>query len=206
MSNEFISKCLNEGGKVLIHCMVGRSRSVSICMAFLIYIIQGNFHKKSLNLENNDNDDIYNSIEYNKFIKLNNNIKKKSTYTNDTNYEKITTSEHIKPRLSNKEKTYIVYKKEVMLNEMDDLIHTYSVLKKEISIKKKCGNGNSNDDNDNDGSNSYKTIDELNNIIKNMKDQSGRHFIIQLLKYIKKYRTCAEPNPYFMNQLIDIIF
>jgi hypothetical protein len=207
ISNEFISTCLNEGGKVLIHCMVGRSRSVSICMAFLIHIIQGNFHKKSLNLENNDNDncsndDIYNSVEYNKFIKMNNNTKKKTSY-NDTNnnYEKINTTEHIKPSLSNKEKNYIVYKKEVMLNEIDDLINIYTLLKKEINIKKRCDSDEGIDDNA-----SYKTINELNKIIKNMKDQSGQHFIIQLLKYIKKYRSCAEPNSFFIKQLSESIF
>ena len=184
-------------------------------MAFLIYIIQGNFHKKSLNLEETYNDDIYNSVEYNKFIKTNNNTKSKRSYddTNDTNdnntnYEKINTSEHIKPKLSNKEKIYIVYKKETMLNEIDDLIHTYNVLKKEITVfkKREVIDDNDNDNDDNDGSDSYKTIDELNKIIKKMKDQSGKHFIIQLLKYMKKYRSCAEPNPYFMNQLSESIF
>jgi len=199
MSNEFIKKCLNEGGKVLIHCMVGRSRSVSICMAFLIYIIQGNFHKRSLNLQETHDlyDDIYNSIEYNKFIKINN-TKKNSSYDTHTNYEKINTSDHIKPNLNNKEKFYIVYKKEIMLNEMDDLIHTYNVLKKEITVFKKKE--------DCDEDNTYKTINELNKIIKNMKNQSGKHFIIQLLKYMKKYRSCAEPNPYFINQLSESIF
>ena len=213
LSNEFISKCLNEGGKVLIHCMVGRSRSVSICMAFLIHIIQGHFHKKSLNLDNyndnynnNNDDDIYNSVEYNKFIKINNNTKKKVSY-NETNYnhEKINTTEHIKPNLSNKEKNYIVYKKEVMLNEIDELINTYTLLKKEINIKKRYDNSECSDE-VSDNNTSYKTIDELNKIIKNMKDQSGKHFIIQLLKYIKKYRSCAEPNPYFIKQLSESIF
>ena len=198
--------------------MVGRSRSVSICMAFLIYIIHGNFHHKSLNLDNynDDNDnDIYNSVEYNKFIKDN----KKRNYNNyntneynynsnsngndtNNNYDKINTLEHIKPILTNKEKCYIVYKKEVMLNEIDELINTYNVLKKEISINKKC---KSNDDVE-DAITTYKTIDELNKIIKTMKDQSGKHFIIQLLKYIKKYRSCAEPNPYFIIQLSESIF
>jgi hypothetical protein len=59
ISNEFITKCLQEGGKILIHCMVGRSRSVTIFLAFLIYIIQGNFNKNILNLE--ECNDIYNS-------------------------------------------------------------------------------------------------------------------------------------------------
>ena len=209
ISNEFISKCLNEGGKVLIHCMVGRSRSVSICMAFLIHIIQGNFHKKSLNLENY-NDDIYNSVEYNKFIK-NNNKRHTNTNTNHNDYENINRLEHIKPNLNNKEQTYIVYKKEVMLNEIDDLINTYTILKKEIYIKKKCNSDSDSDNSNNNNNNNnndetYKTINELNKIIKTMKEQSGKHFIIQLLKYIKKYRSCANPNPYFITQLSESIF
>ena len=226
ISNEFISNCLSEGGKVLIHCMVGRSRSVAICMAFLINIIQGNFHKKSLNLENynNHDDDIYNSLEYTKFVK--NNKKQNYNYnntntttntntnnTNTNNYENITKLEHIKPSLSNKEKFYIVYKKEVMLNEIDELINTYNILKKEISIKKRCEDSNSDnyamDDSDNSNNNNnttYKNIDELNQMIKNMKLQSGKHFIIQLLKYIKKYRKESNPNSYFITQLCEVIF
>jgi len=199
ISNEFISKCLNEGGKVLIHCMVGRSRSVSICMAFLIHIIQGYFHKKSLNLENY-NDEIYNLVEYNKFIKKNkqnyNTNNNTNTNTNN-NYENINRFEHIKPLLNNKEKSYIIYKKEVMLNEIDELINTYNILKNNISIKNTC---------DNDENIKYKTVDDLNKIIKNMKEQAGAKFITQLLKYIKKYRTYAKPNPFFIKQLIEILF
>ena len=33
-------------GKVLIHCMVGRSRSITIFLAFLINILCGNFNQK----------------------------------------------------------------------------------------------------------------------------------------------------------------
>ena len=196
-SNEFISNCLNEGGKILIHCMVGKSRSITLFLAFLIYIIQGHFHKKYLNLE--DCNDIYNSIEYNKFIK-DKKLEKKGTNgydeLNNKNhlYDNINTSEHIKPQLSNKEKSFILYKKEKMLNDVDELIKMYSILKKEITVFKK-----SNDD-------TYKNIDELNNVIKNMKKQSAHHFIIQLLKYVKTYRQIAKPNPYFITQLCEYIF
>ena len=81
-----------------------------------------------------------------------------------------------------------------MLNDVDELIKMYSILKKEITVFKK-----SNDD-------TYKNIDELNNVIKNMKKQSSNHFIIQLLKYVKTYRQIANPNPYFITQLCEYIF
>jgi hypothetical protein len=216
ISNEFISKCLNEGGKILIHCMVGRSRSVTIFLAFLIHIIQGYFHKKNLNLE--DCNDIYNSIEYNKFLKdktLNNKFNNKFTnsydgisnqsnhsITND-NYETITTKEHIKPQLNNKEKNFILYKKEKMLNEVDELISTYSMLKKEITLFK---NDSHSIDGDSSDDSSHKNIDELNQIINQRKQNSGNHFIIQLLKYVKTYRIEANPNPYFITQLCEYIF
>lgn len=212
ISNLFISKCLNEGGKILIHCMVGRSRSVTIFLAFLIHIIQGYFHKKNLNLE--DCNDIYNSIEYNKFLKdktFNNKftnsydgISNQSNHsiTND-NYETITTKEHIKPQLNNKEKNFILYKKEKMLNEVDELISTYSMLKKEITLFK---NDSHSIDGDSSDDSSHKNIDELNQIINQRKQNSGNHFIIQLLKYVKTYRIEANPNPYFITQLCEYIF
>ena len=195
-SNEFISKCLNEGGKILIHCMVGRSRSITIFLGFLIYIIQGNFHKKNLNLDLEDCTDIYNSIEYNKFIK--DKKSKQNSYdrinNQDNLHENINKLEHIKPQFSNKEKNFILYKKEKMLQDVDELIKIYSLLKKEITVFKQTNDNN------------YQNIEELNNIIKNMKQQSGNHFILQILKYVKTYRKEANPNSYFITQLCEFIF
>ena len=210
--------------------MVGRSRSVTIFLAFLIYIIQGNFNKNILNLE--ECNDIYNSIEYNKLIKekkrqreynsgdydvnsydgISNKNRKHDRYDDnsdndlDNDLDKITKVAHIKPQLNNREKNFIIYKKENMLNDVDKLIYDYNILKKEISIKKKCKSDDDDGDDDNDNDNTYKTVNELNKIIKTMKKQSGNHFIIQILKYIKTYRKTAEPNSYFINQLSEYIF
>jgi hypothetical protein len=213
--------------------MVGRSRSVTIFLAFLIYIIQGNFNKNILNLE--ECNDIYNSIEYNKLVKekkrqreynsvgydgngydgISNKNRKHVRRDNDLDNDsdndldnvsdKITKVKHIKPQLNNREKNFIIYKKENMLNDVDKLIYDYNILKKEISIKKKCKSDDDDDHDDNDD-NTYKTVKELNKIIKNMKKQAGNHFIIQILKYIKTYRKIADPNSYFINQLSEYIF
>ena len=204
ISNEFISECLNQGGKILIHCMGGRSRSVTLFLAFLIYIIQERFHKKSLNLENNN--DIYNSIEYNKFIKDN---KKKYNYDginngNNNDYEKINTNNNTMPQFNDKERSFNLYKKEKMLSEVDELIDTYNKLKKEITIYKK--NDNNNICINFDKTKNYKNVNELNQIIKTMKLEAGHQFIINLLNYIKKYRREANPNPYFINQIIEYSF
>lgn len=214
ISNEFISECLNQGGKILIHCMGGRSRSITLFLSFLIYIMQKKFHKKSLNLENNN--DIYNSIEYNKFIK--NNIKK-SNYdginnsngnnnsnngNNDINDERINTNNNIMPQFNDKEKSFNIYKKEKMLSDVDELIDIYNKLKKEITIYKK--NNDNNISIDFNKTKNYKDINELNKIVKKMKLEAGQHFIKELIKYITKYRKQARPNPYFIKQIIEYSF
>jgi len=215
ISNEFINECLNQGGKVLIHCMVGCSRSVSLFLGFLIYIMHGRFHKKTLNLENNNY--IYNSIEYNKFIKDNKknysydgmNYGKNAnagTYNDGDNndYEKINKNNEIKPQFNNKKTSFILYKKEKMLLDVDELIHTYETLKKEITIYKK--DTNTNICINFDKTKNYKNVNELNQILKNMKLQAGTYFIGSLLTYVKKYRREANPNPYFIKQIIEYSF
>jgi hypothetical protein len=225
ISNEFINECLNQGGKILIHCMVGRSRSVCLFLGFLIYIMQGRFHKKSLNLENNN--DIYNSIEYNKFIKDNkknysydgmnygnsrngnsrNGNSNNDNYNGDNyngDYDKINKNNEIKPQFNDKEKSFILYKKEKMLLDVDELINSYETLKKEITIYKKDSNNNMSINFEK--TKNYKDVNELNQIVKNMKLQAGQYFISSLLTYVKKYRRESNPNPYFIKQIIEYSF
>ena len=205
ISNEFIGECLSQGGKILIHCMAGRSRSITLFLAFLIYIMQERFHKKSLNLENNN--DIYNSIEYNKFIKDNKKINYDGLSNNNNNgndFERINTNNNTMPQFNDKIKSFNLYKKEKMLSDVDELINIYNKLKKEITIYKK------NDDNnisiDFYKTKNYKDINELNQIVKKMKIEAGQHFIKELIKYITKYRKEARPNPYFIKQIIEYSF
>ena len=80
----------------------------------------------------------------------------------------------------------MLYKKETMISEVEELINKYKLLKKEIDIF-------GNDD----------TVSAR--IHKQLKTQLANNFIVQVLKYIKKYRTEANPNPYFIEQLIDIV-
>jgi protein-tyrosine phosphatase len=177
-SNKFIENIITEGGKVLIHCMVGRSRSVSIFIAFLINIIQGNINQSFVKLDAEN--DVSNEVEYKQFSmsKCINNV------NNNVIGDTITKLEYQKPQLSNKYSTFILYKKETMINEVEELINKYKLLKTEIDIF-----------NDN--------IDDKTFII--IKQQIVNNFMSDILKYVKKYRKVSYPNPYFVEQLIDII-
>jgi hypothetical protein len=190
--NLFIKNMLKEGGKVLIHCMVGRSRSVTLFLGFLINIICGNFNQSVVNLFSDN--DVSNEVEYKQFGKSRNklNIKYNSSRTNtanDTANDNITTLEYIKPELSNKYLNFINYKKETMISEVDELIKKYKLFQKEIHIL---------------------TADIVSDKSKEQsleqsKEQFANNFITQILNYIKKYRSIASPNPYFITQLVDLL-
>lgn len=182
--NAFIGNVLEEGGKVLIHCMVGRSRSVTMFLAFLINIIRGNFNQSIVNLISDN--DVSNEAEYKQFGKSRNKIDIK--YTNsitDTVNDSITTLEYIKPKLTNKYHNFMNYKKETMIHQVEELIEKYKLLQKEINIFS-------------DDIVSVKSIEQL-------KQQFANNFIVQILKYVKTYRSIASPNPYFISQLIDLL-
>ena len=199
-SNEFIKNCLNEGGKILIHCMVGRSRSVTIFIAFLIYIIQGKFNQSTLNLEQSN--DIYNSIEYKKIIENLSQIKSEPKHKKTKNQkhneyneqhnedEKITTHDHVKPQLSKKDETFIIYKKHEMVNDINNLINKYKLLKQEIV-----------------NMSNYPILDteESKETFLSVKYKISYEFINQIIFYAKKYRSISCPNAYFVKQLCDIL-
>jgi hypothetical protein len=106
----------------------------------------------------------------------------------DGEFENITKIEYQTPQLSNKYRNFMIYKKETMINEIEELIGKYDVMKKELDIYIIHNN-----------------VDVSNKKFKELKQQFANNFIEHLLKYIKKYRKVAEPNPYFIKQLIDTI-
>ena len=79
-------------------------------------------------------------------------------------------------------------KKETMINEIEELIGKYEIMKQDLNILVVHNN-----------------IDILSKKFKELKQQFSNNFIVLLLKYIKKYRKVAEPNPYFITQLTDTI-
>lgn len=186
--NTFIGNVLKEGGKILIHCMVGRSRSVTIFLAFLINIICGNFNQCIVNLCSDY--DVSDEAEYKKFGKFKNKLNIK--YNNpraDTVNDNISTFEYIKPELSTKYLNLITYKKETMISEVEELCEKYKLFKKEINIR----------------STDVLLNKSMEHSLEQIKTQFANNFITQILKYIKNYRTVALPNPYFINQLTYLL-
>jgi hypothetical protein len=162
-------------------------------------MIHGNFNQNIVRLDANN--DVSNELEYKQFCSVanskagvrdfanpeNNTNLGNSSNSNDSQRDDIINKiEYQQPQLSNKHRTFMLYKKETMINEVDELINKYKLLKKEIDIF-------GNDD----------TVSTR--IYKQLKIQLANNFMIQVLKYIKKYRTETNPNPYFIEQLIDIV-
>lgn len=139
-TNKFISDVLIQQGKLLIHCMVGRSRSVSIFMAFLIHVIQGYFNQSLVDITSIN--DVSNEIEYNKFIGKRTRVIADGTasvrFVNESNHnkqdkkdnEEISKLEYLQPEFGNKFRKFINYKKDLMLREIEKLIEKYKDNKK----------------------------------------------------------------------------
>ena len=198
-SNEFITKAVRNKGKVLIHCMAGRSRSVTLFLAFLIHIIHGNINQNDINIYSNTNDcnDVCNEIEYKKLCNNNstssnspkninnttNNTTTNNTTNNTTNFtiEKITQINYQLPKLTNKYSDFIVYKKSTMIDEVNELINKYALIQKELSL----------------------FID--GNYTQEHKKKLTTILFKSLLNYITKYRPQANVNSNFITQLIDNI-
>lgn len=211
-TNEFIKNCLIEGGKVLIHCLVGRSRSVTIFMAFLISIIKCQEQGKAnsnIFLENiydnnsNNSNDICNIIEYKKMLESKNKNKYKDENQN-SNYksmlhtyidnEKITTIQQKMPKLSKKEEIFIIYKKKKMISDINEIICNYNILQKDLYNFKTTSIAE------------IVETEETNELFENMKKKYSAKIIEELLKYTKTYRNCASPNDNFIIQLCNTVF
>lgn len=136
-TNQFIVNVLTQRGKLFIHCMVGRSRSVSVFIAFIIHLIQGNFNQSLVDITGYN--DVSNAIEYNKFIgKIQgiitdgvapvriDNIKQ----CNNINIsdEEISRVSYLQPEFDNKYNKFMNYKKDFMIREIEKLIKKYNEL------------------------------------------------------------------------------
>ena len=188
-SNEFIKQVLRNKGKVLIHCMAGRSRSVTLFLAFLIHIIHGNINQNDVNIYSNTNDcnDVCNEMEYKKLCNNNSsnssNSSNSNNSTNSTNttIEKITQINYQLPKLSNKYSDFILYKKSIMIDEVNELINKYALIQKELNL----------------------FID--GNYTHEYKKKLTTTLFTSLLNYITKYRPQTNVNSNFITQLIDNI-
>jgi hypothetical protein len=185
-TNPFIQDVLNQRGKLLLHCMVGRSRSVCIFIAFLIHILQGRFNQSLV--DTTSDGDVSNEIEYNNFgLKAKNNrnnpdglgvryLKKEKQARNQIKSSEsieedndISRTEYIKPQLSNKYKTFMIYKKQTMISEIEELIEKYNGKESKSSTN------------------------------------SRKEMFNDLLAYAVKYRPIACPNERFRYQLMSLL-
>ena len=190
ITNEFIKSCLFEGGKVLIHCMVGRSRSVSIFIAFLIMIIKGGFNQCVVKLEDDviNSNDVCNLIEYQKLIENN---KRKPIASSYIDSEQISSNIQEIPRLSKKEANFIIYKKQKMINDIENIMCDYNLLNKELNNFKKT---------------TFVETEETEELFENMQSKFSSKIFSQILKYVKSHRESAMPNNNFINQLCKMCF
>ena len=136
-TNQFISDVLTQRGKLLIHCMVGRSRSISVYMAFLIHVMQGHFNQSLV--DTSTSNDVSNKIEYNKFIGKHTRIITDGIvpvrYVNERaqehqeldlqHNEEISKLEYLQPEFGNKFRKFINYKKDLMIREIEKLVDKY---------------------------------------------------------------------------------
>ena len=193
-TNKFISDALTQRGKLLIHCMVGRSRSVSVFLAFIIHVMQGYFNQSLV--DTTSSNDVSNEIEYNKFIGKH--IGKQTKVITDSiapvryvnersvenqgnqankdgeselqNNEEISRVEYLQPEFGNKFRKFINYKKDLMLREIEKLIDKYKLYPSSPSVT-------------------------------NTNLDTKADLYSDILAYVKKYRAIACPNIYFEKQL-----
>jgi hypothetical protein len=173
--------------------MIGRSRSVTIFIAFLIMIIKGGFNQNIVKLDNDTNNYMNNYNEVSNMIEYKKLIENKKTQNNSKSYidsEQITTNIQELPKLSKKEENFIIYKKQKMCNDIEDIASKYILLVKELNSFKNT---------------TFVETEETQELYENMKLKFSSQIFTQLLKYVKSHRECAMPNNNFINQLCKSI-
>ena len=200
-SNQYIREVLENKGKVLIHCMVGRSRSVTIFLAFIISLIKSNFNQDLVDM---DLDNVVcNEIDYRRFGNqalgvTADGIKGMSAKvgssgsgggSSENENIEINKTSYDRPQFGDKIKNFIRYKKEGMISEVEELRCKYNVIDREI--------------NEFSGMNSDDETIKKQKIILN--DTLKNNLIVQIFKYVRKYRKEAAPNKYFLDQLINLL-
>ena len=188
-TNTFIENCLTNNGKVLIHCMVGRSRSMTIFLAFLINMVRGkcqNFDYNNIKIIGNDAKS--NLIEHNNLAKNSkvkrddSNSPRSNNFNITTNQENVTKNTQELPQLNVREEHFITYKKQNMLNDIDELVCRYKDLKNKMVLFANFENVND---------------PELQKFCNT--------FIEHLISYSKRYRSISCPNPNFVKQLSTLL-
>ena len=191
-TNLFIENCLVNNGKVLIHCMVGRSRSMTIFLAFLINMVRCKceiFDYNNIKIIGNDfksNLIEHNNLSKNSKIKRNNidnnSNSSRSNKSNNTTQENISKNTQELPQLNIKEEHFITYKKQNMINDVDELVSRYKYLKDKMVLSANFENLNDPE-----------------------KQKFAKTFITYLIDYSKKYRSISCPNPNFVKQLATLL-
>ena len=102
--------------------------------------------------------------------------------SNNSNLENVTKNTQELPHLNVKEEHFITYKKQNMLNDVDELVSKYKYLKEKMVVRENFENLND---------------PEL--------QKFANTFIAHLIDYSKKYRSISCPNTNFVKQLTTLL-
>ena len=197
--NQYIREVLETKGKILIHCMVGRSRSVTIFLAFLISLIKSNFNQDNIKM---DLDNVVsNEIDYRRFgnqalgvtadgikgmsTKIGDGSGSSGSGSSENENIEINKMSYDRPQFGDKVKNFIRYKKEGMISEVEELRCKYNVIDREIK--------------------DFSSMNSDEVTIKKLKDTLKNNLMVQIFKYVRKYRKEAAPNEYFLDQLLNLL-
>jgi hypothetical protein len=190
-SDQYIYDVLQNRGKVFIHCMVGRSRSVTIFVSFLINLIKSGFNQDNIDLDLDNMES--NEIDYRRFGNqalgvtadgMSSKIGVENRNVEENDFIGVSKIKYDRPQFGDKVKNFIRYKKEGMISEVEELRCKYNLL--DIEIREFSQGGD-------DGT------------TKKLKDTLKNNLMVQIFKYVRKYRKQAAPNEYFIDQLINLL-